>query len=417
MQTNKKNIAEEGWVLMLFTSALYLFFIADGITKLLMIKNIEFSRVSILIRSVYQVLFFFTIGYFIDTRRRAFLIFLLLVILCWAAGVYSFAFYQKTDYPFFQNIIILNKYLYAFVVFYTGYKLINNPAALNKVLKVLELIFLINSTCCILGVLTRAPIFEAFPGQSYRFGYNGLIFANNEAVVFYFLAVCYFYYKCFLLGNSSRRDKWCFYIVATGSLFLGSKGYYFFLLSLAFYHVFFVARGLAKVIFFVMLSIALTGIVIFFLSEQGQAALSFMISMMERDGVWSMLLSSRDVLAAIKIPIILENWTFWNVLFGGQNQFLYLLEMDVLDLFFFFGIVGCILMMILYFNTIFNFKAYPFFIFYISIYFILSALGGHILYSALNALYLCLVSFYFIQTSNKVKNGGDKEIGTSKQLK
>lgn len=397
MQVNETLNKEIKWITLLFISALYLFYIADGITKLLIINHIEFDRLSVFIRSIYQVIFFFIILKFPNERRRFFLFVLLLIVSSWIIGVYSFAFLPYIKYDYGQNIIILNKYLYVFIIYFSGYKVMHSTEPLQKILQVMELIFIINSILAIIGFVAKLPLFNAFPGQPYRFGYNGLIFANNEAAEFYFIGISYFYYKGYILG---LKGKWKLLLMLLGALLLGSKGIYFFLLLLLIYHIFFVARWYAKIILLFLFSGLVISIISFILSAKGQAVFSFLLNLANRDGVISMLLSSRDKYAEIKVPLILNNWTIVNCFFGGQDQFIYNLELDLLDLFFFFGIVGTILLLFLYFKTIFRFKKKSFFIFYVALFFFLSALGGHMLYSALNAIYLCIISFYFIQTSN-----------------
>ena len=162
------------------------------------------------------------------------------------------------------------------------------------------------------------------------------------------------------------------------------------------FHLFYYANNITRILTILLVAVGFVKLVEYATSDKGRTALLFFYDAIEKHGWLSMLLSGRDDYVNTKVVAVINSWNIINYLFGGQDQNRFCIEMDFFDLFLFFGIIGSIFYLLLMFNTIFQVKkVYPFFLFFISCFFLLAFLGGHFFSSAVNSIYLCLVGMFF----------------------
>ena len=149
-----------------------------------------------------------------------------------------------------------------------------------------------------------------------------------------------------------------------------------------------------------VLIFALYGSISWYLTtDHSKWALNYFVSKAESNGLIYVLLSGRTLYLTQVTSEIIDKWTVFNYFVGGQDQSKFMIEMDFFDLFLFLGLIGGVVYLILYFTTIFKFKlSKPFNLFFTFTFFLLAFLGGHFFASAINALYLCLISMYFYIT-------------------
>jgi hypothetical protein len=212
------------------------------------------------------------------------------------------------------------------------------------------------------------------------------------------LALSYFYYQHFFL----HKKSYGFLIVLASCLLLGTKGIYLFLFFLSIFHFLYFASLKAKMISLLLISIAFIGGYLYLQTEHSKIFLENFIAKKNKRGWYSMLVSGRDAYVDTKGIEILSNWNIFNYFIGGQDQTKLYIEMDFLDLFFFTGIIGSILYLALYFSSLFKFNILkPFNFFFVFSFMALAFWGGHFFASALNALYVCLISMYFYVSQKK----------------
>ncbi len=392
IHTKNWNSKEPNVIYGLTISALILFYLFDGANKILVTYNFPFTRASIIIRVVYELIFLFVIIRYINNFRIFFLVTTLCFFFCFVTGQIVFSNAVAYTYDLTENIIIFNKYFFIFIIYFSIYKLKNYPLKLNHCINVLENIFVINSIAILVGVVTGLEFLKSYVGMDYRYGYMGLIPAQNEATLFYFIAVSFAYYKRFELGIRSKK----FYLIVIPAMLLGTKGIYVFFILLLLFHFIYYATNLTRILTLIVASIGIIKIIEFVTSEKGRALLYFFYDSIEKKGWLSMLLTGRDDSVNTDVVAVVDKWNIFNYLFGGQDQNLFLTEMDIFDVFLFFGIMGSLVYLLLIFNTLFQVKAiYPFYVFFVGCFFLLAFLGGHFFSSAVNSLYLCLVGIFF----------------------
>lgn len=381
-------------------SALYIFFISDACNKLLLYLKYDFSRVSVFFRLIYEIAFFILILIFMNRLRETFVKMFLMLFLLFLIGQILFSLKVDYTYNYIENLLHFNKYFFVFIIYFSLYHLQSHRENLNKIISVLESLFLVNAAAAILGFIFQIDLFRTYIDQPYRYGYSGLIPAQNEATLFFFIGISYFYYLNFMIGN--KTYKFWFFLLAT--VLLGTKGIYLFLGLLLLFH-FLSHSSLKAKVFVILLGVALFfGITWYVQTESAQDLLSYFVIKTKENGLINMLLSGRNASIDNTIPTILDKWNFVNYFIGGQDINHFAIEMDFFDLFLFFGLVGGVSILILYFFTLFKLRMKkPFNFFFVFSYFLLAFFAGHFFYSATNALYLCLVSMYFYASQSKIE--------------
>lgn len=389
------RISEAGLVHFLTVSALYVFFAADLANKVFVYYSLDFTRVSVLFRSFYEVLFLGVIILFPNKARMNFLLVLAVLFALFMLGQILFAMNVDHTVRFGENALIFNKYFFAFIIFYGIYKLRDYPGKFARTIKVMETLFIINAFATLIGLALGLGVFRTYVLQSYRFGYSGILWVQNEATIMCFLGIAYFYYKHFILRQRSKQ----FLLIVFAALFLGTKAIYLFMALLLVFH--FMTNSKASTKFLVLaIAIATYFLIDWFLkTDLSKETLAYFKDKFENYGIWYVVFSGRtSYLERINIEIF-QNWTFINYFVGGEDPLDFMIEMDFFDLFFFLGLIGFVIYFMLFFSTLFrlNYKK-PFNIFFVFSYMLLAFVAGHFFSSVINALYLCVICMYFQST-------------------
>lgn len=405
----QKVISESKLSFYLISSALILFFFSDGLNKYFQygqftnddaIEN-SFS-ISIYLRFVYEILFLLIILCNLNLVRRKIVLAIIFMILIFCIGQETFLLnYVDPEYSIFYHFTLLNKYLYVFIVFGGVYKVVENWKDYGRLIKIYENIIVVNSILIFVGVLFSINLFLSYYAQENRYGYDGLIPSVNEATLYYFIAISYFYYKHFI-----RKEKsWKIYLVIVSSLLIGTKTIYLFLFFLIIYHLI-TNLSLAKKIIYISATLIVVPLLIIpvILNPSFSFLYASFTYFYEKEGFWFMITSGRSYYIQDKFVENLSHWNVINYFFGGTNQLKYMIEMDFFDLFLFLGIIGSIVLFYMYYNTIFkNSNKVKFLKFFCFCFFLLAFLSGHMFSSATNALNLVLVVI-FIGWSNYYTN-------------
>lgn len=362
--------------------SLVVFFTADSLTKVLQVNGGEYTRISLLVRAVFEValILILAIGY--KKKFAPILLGVFLLIYIHFTGQLGFG----TSYSsiiIFENVAILNKYIFILLLAVPVYEIADDKLT-KKLIVTFGLIVLINSFFVIAGFLFDIRIFESYYHQSYRFGYSGLIPKQNEATLFYLIGLGYAYYKM----KYNHGSKIYFLVILCATLLVGTKGLYLFVIALAAYHMISIKSTVAFVGFSV---ISLAGIFyIPFLINT--SFMQYFIFQAEKYGVITMLLSGRAQKVVYQLDGQLEHWNIVNYLFGGTDIAVFASEMDFIDLFSFFGLIGSFIYIFMYLKFVFPERKTNFQKFFVCCFFLLSFFGGHFLYSAVNSIYLLIFS-------------------------
>lgn len=383
-------------IYLLAASALLVFFASDALNKIFLVQTGDIVRISIVLKLVYEVIFFCWILVFINQERFKFLLALFLFVSMFLAGQ---LFVIGSNSSLGENLITLNKYLFTFVLYQSFYKIQHNEARMNSLANIMEKLFTINNILTLAGLFFGIKYFRSYVDQAFRFGYDGLIPAQNEATYFFMISVSYFYYKYYFLNKSFLQ----YLLAICAALLLGAKGIYIFLLILFAFHILCQRRHRFVYLMILALPAAVVALYLPFVNSYG---IQYFISQYENSGFLSTALSGRDTFITGKFLTTLSHWTVLNYFTGGQDVNNNLIEMDVFDLFLFFGSFGMFLYLYLYKKLIFRltFKNYFNCAFMLSI-LVVAFVGGHFFASAVNSIYIVIFTMYLRSSQSALPKG------------
>ena len=101
------------------------------------------------------------------------------------------------------------------------------------------------------------------------------------------------------------------------------------------------------------------------------------------------------------LPLVQEKWTWRNYLFGGGYDMHYRSQFGVLDLLYFFGILGTAVYFFIFWKLFVTFKINTVTTIFLIGTFILMAFSANFFYETMMAFYLVLIKGYF---ENKIDN-------------
>src|SRR5882672_7468338 len=323
-------MTERAFVFNALRIAIPVFFISDGVNKILVLTTgnatPSFSP-SLLTRSLFEVLALIIIVHKIDKERLRFLFMLSVLGAFYFLGVLTYSFSYEGKVTLLSYLSVFNKYMFVFVLYYFSYSLIYDASRIQEIFSLCEKIFFINSVFIILGFIFNIQLFKSYPLHDYRYGYNGLIPAINETTAFYLIALSAIYYRIYVL----HQKRTVFHVtIIVGALLLGAKGIYFFILLLLLYH--FIRNSSLKSKLGVLFSLLI--IVSFFWFSYFHLEIKFFDYfnyILSSEGVWTLLMSGRNLLFEDRFFANMEHWSLLNFLFGGQDPMAYLIEMDMVD--------------------------------------------------------------------------------------
>lgn len=395
---NKKTLFSISLGILL--SAFVIFYFSDGISKVLYRSGSGFYRYGPIVKGSFEILILI---YAIITVNRA------KANILGAIGILTGVFligqfflslnFQEINFT--ENFNTLFKYLFLFIFFLLAIDILKFQKQINILLLVYKRIIGLNAALIIFGFITNNKFLSTYNGI-YRFGYDGLIFAQNEASFIFIFALTIIYYRRFYLGIK----EYFFWIVLVASLLVATKAVYLYIILLLLFHIF-QKVALKNIIIFVS-GLTLFGYLLFsrLINEVLENSWAVFVYMYNKGGLWNALLSGRDAFINEKlVPLITEIWVLPNFIFGGQDIIAHYIEMGLIDLFLFFGILGCILYFFVFYK-IFSFISFSirFKIFFGICLFIIIATAGHFFESGIvgiHFIFLLLISRIKPQISTK----------------
>ncbi len=365
---------------------LMVFFLTEASTKYSILSIGEKSGIQAAVKALVLGLAF--VGILIFRKKEIIYLFILSAI---------FGIGQLTiSNPFEWSVFIyFLKYLFPIVVF--GFFTVQTATPKLKLLNFFEFILIFNSVLVLVGLIFEIRYFQTYTGG--RFGYNGLMVTSATSTYFYITGMCYFLAR----HQKNVIKNWKFWFVVLSGLVVGTKSIALALMAIGLFYI--IKYVYSKIFKWSLLSIIIV-------ASMGFAYYLFFInpifqSIRVNNGLLTSFLSLRDQLFMEKtLPYIQENWGFWNFLFGGVSDFELRPQMEIVDIIFFWGIVGSCCYGYFYFKSFFQFKIYDVFIFFVLILLlIISFLAGNFFYNASVAIYLVILreSLLLYQSQGELK--------------
>lgn len=342
---------------------------------------------------IYKVIFIIILAFYIKpTKLNKYHLYLLIIPLL------LFLINQFLLNPILKENLhsnILNGsiyYCYRFVyifIFIIIFDTIENRIKISiNTLKIIEYLLFLNAFLIVIGSFFDIELLASY-SNSKRFGSDGLFNKVNEVSYLYMIYIGSLYLN--YIRSKSGFLKLLFIVFI--SFLLGTKTIILFLSLLLIGHIFIVSNINRKLK--LIMGLILTFIIIFF---KKIALIYFKIvpfwnKLLDDYSITSLLFSKRDLLLERNLNYIDNNWQLINYFIGGPyyTSNFNITQMDGPDLFLFFGFVGLIVYLILFFkaflikeeNLIYNLLLF--------IIFICGILSGGFLLSVMATVYLYLL--------------------------
>ena len=267
-----------------------------------------------------------------------------------------------------------------------------------KLLKGIEKILIFNTFFILIGFLFEIKVFKSYHFASARFGYDGLFNKVNEVSYFYIILIANLYYQYI----TTKNKVWLLVYVSGVSLLLGTKTVLLFLGLLLLFHVVCVAKQAKKNRYVVALPLLLSVVYFKEIMQYGFSLFPFWQKLSEQYSLTTMLFSTRDLAFYRLLNYFNEVWGSVNYFIGGAyyTENFHRSEIDIMDVFIFFGALG--MLVYLYLLGLFFFsKKNTLKNGLVAIVFISGFLGGGLLLSMLGIVYLYMSSIQMQKISFK----------------
>ncbi|WP_431157037.1 hypothetical protein [Winogradskyella poriferorum] len=280
---------------------------------------------------------------------------------------------------------------------------IHDKKELNvKLFKLYEIFFLLNASLIVISFLFDIDVLKSYPNPR-RPGYSGLFNRPNQLSYITIVMIAIYYYKASFLKLKYDYYKLIFLIVV--ALLGGTKRIYFFLIILLIYHVCNNLRTIYRQVLLVF--IALLTLTYFLWDKLYlfiENKLELFVQIYNERGFLSALLSYRnDRLSATWNDQILVDWNILNVFVGGCDFTIERPEMDLIDIFFYFGLIGLVVYMLFFKTTLNAIKLKNnYLLFFITLIFFISALTSGFLNSTNIPFVFMIGVFYLNNISQKL---------------
>lgn len=234
-----------------------------------------------------------------------------------------------------SNLFCFIKYLYPFVFIGVFSLVKNKEEIISRYFSIVEKVLIVNAVCVFFGFLFSIDFLQSYIHTS-RFGYSGLL----EAGFFEYSLIIVISRRVFL-----NKTDLIFMLLSLVSLFIGTKAMILFFIVLLFYYLY-EKRHLKLLmcysgfLFFVLFFFKT--IVDFFIK-----LFPFWNSVLNKYGYIGLLSSTRNWNVQNSLEYIRINGTLKNLFVGGLDFSKSGVEMDFVDLFLFFGVIGFVLYLLL----------------------------------------------------------------------
>jgi len=286
------------------------------------------------------VLFYLGILLLNFNRKKNLLLYLGLLLTVFFLGNFKWDFNINSSCNSYKilkgvNFFYLIKYLFPFILIGVFSLVKNKQGVTNSYFEILEKILVANSFFVFFGFLFSVDFFQSYIRTS-RFGYSGML----EASFYEYLLIIVISRKIFL-------DKIDFKLVvlSVASLLIGTKIMILFFAVLIFYYLYEKRKRKLLALYsgLILLSLILLKPIVDLFAK----VFPFWQSILNEHGYLTLIMSKRNWNIQNTLEYIKINGTLKNLFFGGLEFSKCGVEMDFIDLFLFFGVIGAAIYMVL----------------------------------------------------------------------
>ena len=398
-----------------------LMFLFDGLNSVLHNLDSPVENTSIYIRSIAEA-FFLLLLLRTDKRTNIWsilVIFNLVFLIGSLAGMFSL--YPASESNLFENFRILNKTMFVFITFETLRIYFSTLDQREKLFKILEILILVQAVVIIISFIFHIQLFSAYLSYTAdgvrikRFGYQGLIPAQNEVAGFFLIGFYYFLLKFAYY----RKGLILLLITIVAGLMTGTKVALLFPIVLTLFLVWRAYKQVnthrlsRKLLGLLVLFLFLVSIAIWqreYIIKELTPTINYYVRQSAID-------QSNPILTAFTVPgrvlkiqeffsSYLPRFNGLNFLFGGHDLTSFATESDPFDIFAKLGILGTLAFYLIYIQLL----LYPgnrptiFRLVFIISWLGVSLVAGHLAYTAINGTYLALLILFFDSLERQESN-------------
>lgn len=278
-------------------------------------------------------------------RNYNFIIIVIVLFLIKATGSFFVYDFYENQLDYFKEVF---RTVFAFTMIFFVYSYLKNInlKSITIIFEVFKYISLVISTTIILGFIFNITIFKTYTGV--RFGFSGLLFPQSFSSYFVIISLLIYYYYN---KNIKKISPLLIAFTTLSAVLIGTKAVYiflcFFILMLFFKHKLYKHKKF-------MLSISLLLTILAFnykiLKDYVLDKFNVLYDVYMESGLLTFLFSYRDLNFIKAKSYVQDNWDITNYLFGGVNRKELLVEMELVDVFLSFGIVGSIFLIFCYYK-------------------------------------------------------------------
>lgn len=376
----KNKLVKNSEIILIFL--LLFFFITEAVSKISVFSGQKKFDFQAIVKSL--VLFFLGVGLLFQKKKEFF--YIIVLILSFSIGQY----YILDGFEY-SSLIYFSKYI--FTIALLGYFTTDFQRPKIKLLNIFEYVLVFNSLLILTGFLFNISFFQSYLGE--RFGYNGLMVSTATGTYFYSIGLGYFLIRY----QKNILKNWKFWLVVISSLLLGTKSVMLVLAMLGIFYILnYINSQKLKLSFLCLAVLAAVGFGYYLFNIN-----PLFLEIKETDGFLTSFLSLRDVLLTeYTLPYVQENWKTINYFFGGVSNFEFRPQMEILDLFFFWGILGGLFYFYFFCKSFFQLKKENITVYFVMItLFIIAFLAGNFFYNASLPIYLLILRESFCINQQK----------------
>lgn len=287
---------------------------------------------------------------------------------------------------FLASFKVFNRYVFFFSLSVLMYLYAEDATFVFDIKRLFECFIIVNSVCIILGAIFKISMFSSYnPGDKItdytpRYGYKGLLFGINEITGIYFLSLVHYCREIVLYKRVKKILA--LLIIVVSSFLTGAKGALLVIFLVAALYVY---RYFKKVFYLVFIPLVATGIFVV-ATKYLDVLMDVLKTISASDSIWTVITSGRSDYVIRNYNFISTQWSFLNFIFGDGSLYT---EMDLFDLYLFFGIGGLIYLL-LYIKTFLRFEKSLDRIPILIVMLFLASINGHMIQSAVFPVFLVL---------------------------
>lgn len=372
------------------TFLIWTLILVDLISGLLLILQFPYARIGLIIKGL--IIIFVFVTYLTRLRQKTFSSIyasMAILFLFWAIG-FVVSFFNYSDFDAGESLVVLNRYFFFLIISCAFLDWSDNDSFIEDCKRIFETFFIINNAFIFIGFLFKIKMLSTYDpygeyGEGWRFGYKGLIWGQNAVAAIYTLGIAYFFRENYKYQQSKMLG-----LITTclAAALVGTKATWLTLILIGAYYLY-----MYKVkTLIILITPALAGLTYAFVSSWSflkEKYFAFMVTIYEANDFTTFVTSGRNSLLTSVINRVYENWTLVNFITGDAISYV---EMDLFDLYFYFGIASVVYFYI-YLKVFFIIDKSRDNKYFFLVWIAMAFVAGHIINSAIVPIFFLLFVF------------------------